>query len=66
MALTGHRTRYYIWRLGFKMATALFGQMQEFQPGAEPITAYLERFTAYLDAHEIADDKRAPHARQCN
>ena len=40
-------------------APALFGQKQKFQPGAEPITPYLEHFTAYLDTHEIADTKRA-------
>ena len=41
------------------MATAAFGQVQEFKPGSEPITAYLERFTAYLDANDIAGAKRS-------
>ena len=41
------------------MATSTIGTMQEFQPGSEPITAYLERLKAFLDANEIADDKRA-------
>ena len=41
------------------MATATIGTMQEFQPGAEPIMAYLERLQAYLDANEIAQAKRA-------
>ena len=41
------------------MATAIIGSMQEFQPGAETITAYLERLQAYLDANDIAEEKRA-------
>ena len=41
------------------MATATTGSMQEFQPGAETITAYLERLQAYLDANDIAEEKRA-------
>ena len=41
------------------MATATIGRMQEFQPGSEPITAYLERLQAYLDANEVADGKCA-------
>ena len=41
------------------MATATVGTMQEFQPGSETITAYLERLTAYLDAHDITSAKRS-------
>ena len=41
------------------MATATIGSMQEFQPGAEPIMAYLERLKAFLDANGIANDNRA-------
>ena len=42
------------------MATAKIGSMQEFQPGAEPIMAYLERLQAYLDANDVhvVDAKR--------
>ena len=41
------------------MATATIGTMQELQPGAEPIMAYLERLKAFLDANGIANDNRA-------
>ena len=40
------------------MATSTIGSMQEFQPGAEPIMAYLERLQAYLDANDVAEEKR--------
>ncbi len=41
------------------MATAAFGHFQEFQPGSEPISAYLERMQAYLDAHGVDEEKRS-------
>ena len=41
------------------MATPTIGFMQEFQPGSESITAYLEQLNVFIDANEIADDKRA-------
>ena len=41
------------------MATASFGTIQEFSPGSEPISAYLERLKAYLDANAIPNEKRS-------
>ena len=41
------------------MATTAFGTKQEFQPGSETITAYLERLHAYLDAN-VSSAKRSP------
>ena len=41
------------------MATSAFGKIQEFEPGTETITAYLERFKAYLDANDITNAKRS-------
>ena len=52
-------SRYHNWRRGLNMATATIGSMQEFQPGAETITTYLERLQAYLDANAIGKEKRA-------
>ena len=41
------------------MATASFGTIQEFSPASEPISAYLERLKAYLDANAIPNEKRS-------
>ena len=41
------------------MANATFEQLREFHPGSETITAYLERFKAYLDANDVASGKRS-------
>ena len=40
------------------MATATIGSMQEFQPGSDPITAYLKTLQACLDANDVAKGKR--------
>ena len=37
----------------------MIGTMQEFQPGTEPILAYLERLDAYLHANAVAEEKRS-------
>ena len=41
------------------MATATVGSIQEFQPGAETISSYLERLQAYLDANDVVAAKRS-------
>ena len=41
------------------MATATVGSIQEFQPGAETISSYLERLQAYLDANDVIAAKRS-------
>ena len=40
------------------MAGAVFGNLQEFQPDSETITAYLERTKVYFTANDIAAGKR--------
>jgi len=40
------------------MATATLGTLQEFQPDAEPIAAYLERVNLYFEANNIKEDKQ--------
>ena len=42
------------------MATSTYGVLQEFQPGSEPIAAYIERVQNYFAANDIASDKRVP------
>ena len=37
----------------------MIGTMQEFQPGTEPILAYLERLDTYLHANAAAEEKRS-------
>ena len=39
---------------------AVYGKLQEFQPGSESIKAYLERVTLYFKANTIDDDKKVP------
>ena len=39
------------------MATATVGTLQEFKPELKSITAYLERFTAFIDTNDIKADK---------
>ena len=41
-------------------ATRTIGQMQEFIPANETVTAYLERFQLFVEANAIEDDKRVP------
>ena len=40
------------------MATATLGTLQEFQPDAEPIAAYLERVNLYFEANDIKEDQQ--------
>lgn len=40
------------------MADTVFGNLQEFQPDSETITAYLERTKVYFTANDIAAGKR--------
>ena len=40
------------------MAGAVFGNLQEFQPDSETITAYLEHTKVYFTANDIAAGKR--------
>ena len=40
------------------MATAVFGNLQEFKPDSESIAAFLERTTVYFTANSIAEDKQ--------
>ena len=40
------------------MATAVFGNLQEFTPDSESIAAFLERTTVYFTANSIAEDKQ--------
>ena len=42
------------------MATAVFGQMERFNPDDKGIQAYLERIELYFVANEIGDDRRVP------
>ena len=39
-------------------ASAVFGNLQEFQPDSEIITAYLERTKIYFTANDVADEKK--------
>ena len=41
-------------------AGATIGQIQEFHPESESITAYLERIELFFDANGVADDKKVP------
>ena len=41
-------------------ATRTIGQMHEFQPERETVTAYLERFQLFVSANAIEDDKMVP------
>jgi len=43
-----------------EMATSTYGVLQAFQPGTEPIAAYIERVQNYFAANDIADEKRVP------
>ena len=51
-----------LWRRGFEdhgyRASAVFGNLQEFQPDSEIITAYLERTKIYFTANDVADEKK--------
>ena len=42
------------------MATSTVGQIQEFQPGLECISSYMEQLNLYFAANDIADRKRVP------
>ena len=39
-------------------ASAVFRNLQEFQPDSEIITAYLERTKIYFTANDVADEKK--------
>lgn len=41
-------------------ATGTIGQMTEFNPSNETVTAYLERFQLFVTANGISDDKKVP------
>ena len=41
-------------------ANRTVGQMQEFNPDCETVTAYLERFQMFVAANSIADAKLVP------
>ena len=41
-------------------ATAVFGQMERFNPDEEGIQAYLERVELYFIANDVAEDRRVP------
>lgn len=42
------------------MAHNAFGVLQEFQPGMQTMTAYLERTANYFVANDVAEDKYVP------
>ena len=42
------------------MAAPTIGRMQEFNPDAETVTAYLERFQLFVAANSIGEDKLVP------
>ena len=39
---------------------ATYGQLQEYKPESENITAYLERAEVFFRANDIAEDKQVP------
>ena len=42
------------------MARAAFGQLQEFQPDSESVTAYIERATLFFAANDVPEEKQVP------
>ena len=47
-------------QLATRMATATYGNLQEFNPDVEGIAAYLERAEIYFKANDIAESKQEP------
>ena len=43
------------------MATgSTFGQLNEFRPGRERLSVYLERFELYISANSVPEEKKVP------
>ena len=40
--------------------TTLFGHLNEFRPGADRLSVYLERFELYCKANSVPDSKKVP------
>ena len=45
---------------GYRMARPTYGQLQEFQPETENVTAYLERMDMYLLANQTPEARQVP------
>ena len=41
-------------------AGSTFGQLNEFRPGRERLSVYLERFELYISVNSVAEEKKVP------
>ena len=48
------------WRRGIANGMAVYGQLNEFRPGVERLSVYLERFQMYVSVNDVPEDKRVP------